>query len=236
MTFIVLPVAFLAAAFTLLSGFGLGTILIPVFLLFYEAKVAIFLVAIVHLLNNLLKLGLFGKHVNIEILKRFGILAVIGAFLGAFGQAYIANAILRKLVGVALILLGSKEWIPERLQFRFPKSIDPIGGFFSGLIGGLIGNQGAVRSVFLLNYPISKETFIATGVVMACLIDLVRIPVYWISYSDIFFSSWPHLTLIVAVTFLGTFFGKALLKRFSIVHFRKFVAGMIVLMGLYFCL
>lgn len=230
--FIVLPIAFLAAAFGLLSGFGLGTILIPVFLMFYEAKIAIFLVAIVHLLNNLFKFSLFRKHIDLGILKRFGILAVLGGFLGAFSQIYIANESLKKLVGILLIFLGLKELVPSKFQFRFPKSIDPIGGFLSGFVGGLIGNQGAIRSAFLLNYEIPKETFIATGVVISCAVDLSRIPVYWVSYGDAFLDSWFQLLILVGVSFSGTLFGTLLLKRFSIEGFKKFVAGAIVLMGI----
>src|SRR3989337_1847587 len=74
--------AFLAAALTLMTGFGLGTILTPVFLLFYDVKIAILIVAVVHLLNNLLKFSLFSRHINTEILKRFGILTISGAFIG----------------------------------------------------------------------------------------------------------------------------------------------------------
>lgn len=226
--------AFLAAVFALLSGFGLGTILTPVFILFYDVRVAIFLVALIHLLNNFLKLALFRKHIDLEILKRFGILALVGSFLGAMGQAYIGTLWLKKLVSLVLIGLGAKEWIPEKYHFRFPKSIDPIGGFLSGLVGGLVGNQGAIRSAFLLNYPISKETYIATGVVIACVIDLVRIPVYWISYGHVLAEAWQPLTLLIIVSFSGTIVGANLLGRFSIAHFRKFVSAAIVLMGIYF--
>lgn len=231
---LIFPVAFLAAAFALFSGFGLGTILTPVFLLFYEPKVAIFLVAIVHLLNNLLKFSLFKKHIDLEVLRRFGILSIVGAFLGAFGQMYLANEFLKRLVGLLLMFLGSKEIMPSKLEFRFPKAFDPIGGFLSGLVGGLIGNQGAIRTAFLLNYPMSKETFIATGVVIACVIDFTRIPIYWVSYGQSLLNSWQMLALLVGVTFLGTLFGTMLLKRFSIEHFRKFVATVLILMGVYF--
>lgn len=81
--------AFLAAGFTLMTGFGLGTILTPVFLLFYDVKVAILIVAVVHLSNNLLKLSLFKENFNLEILKRFGVLTLVGAFIGAYLQGSI---------------------------------------------------------------------------------------------------------------------------------------------------
>lgn len=232
--FLISAVSFAAAALALLSGFGLGTILTPAFAFFYDVKTAVFLVAVVHLLNNLLKLGLFWKSVDWNILKRFGVLAVIGAFVGAFGQVYLQSEWLRWFLGFVLIMLGIKEWVPERYQFKFPKAIDPIGGFFSGLLGGLVGNQGAIRSAFLLSYKISKETFIATGVVLACLIDLTRIPVYWASYAQVFSGAWKNILFLIGITFAGTFFGKTMLKHVSLEHFRKFVAGVIVVMGVYF--
>lgn len=104
------------------------------------------------------------------------------------------------------------------------------------MIGGLIGNQGAIRSAFLLNYKISKETFIATGVVIACVIDLTRIPVYWVSYASALSDTWQSLSVLVSITFVGTLFGTFLLKRFSPAGFKKWVSGAIILMGIYFLL
>lgn len=51
---IVCIVALLGSGLTLFSGFGLGTILVPVFALFFPIDLAIALTAIVHFLNNLL--------------------------------------------------------------------------------------------------------------------------------------------------------------------------------------
>lgn len=44
---ILIPVAaaFLAASLTLMTGFGLGTILTPVFLIFYDVKIAILIIS-----------------------------------------------------------------------------------------------------------------------------------------------------------------------------------------------
>lgn len=229
-------VVFLAAGLALFSGFGVGTILTPVFIFFFDVKIAIFFVAIIHLLNNFFKLFLFREHVDLTILKRFGLAALIGSTVGAFGQVYMVNIALKHIIGIMLLFLGIQEWIPPKFQLRFPKAIDPIGGFFSGLLGGLIGNQGAIRSAFLLNYEISKESFIATGVVLACIVDLIRIPIYWFSYAHTSIISWSTLLSLVAFSFLGTFTGKMLLKRFSTAQFRKFVAGLVILIGIYFIL
>lgn len=47
----------------------------------------------------------------------------------------------------------------------FPPHWLPLGGLLSGFFGGLSGNQGALRSAFLLKAGLSKEAFIATGTV-----------------------------------------------------------------------
>jgi uncharacterized membrane protein YfcA len=54
---IVATAAFLAAGLTLFSGFGLGTLLMPVIAMFVPADVAISVTAMVHFTNNLFKLG-----------------------------------------------------------------------------------------------------------------------------------------------------------------------------------
>jgi uncharacterized membrane protein YfcA len=142
--------AFLAAGLALLSGFGLGTVLTPVFLLFYEAKIAIFLVAIVHLLNNLLKFALFKKHIDFEILKRFGVLALIGSLIGAFGQVYIANIWLKKLIGIVLIYLGLQEWLPK--QFRQTARRDSSQSAVDGFRRALWRTQFRNRSGYCLRH------------------------------------------------------------------------------------
>ncbi len=53
-------VALLVSALTLFSGFGLGTVLMPAFALFFPVPVAIAATAVVHLANNLFKVVLVG--------------------------------------------------------------------------------------------------------------------------------------------------------------------------------
>lgn len=101
---------FLAAALTLMTGFGLGTILTPVFLLFYDVKIAILIVAVVHLLNNLLKFSLFRRHLDTDILKRFGVLAITGAFAGTFAGKKLFEKVslnvFRLYIAIGVIIIG----------------------------------------------------------------------------------------------------------------------------------
>ena len=76
--------AFIVAILTFFSGFGLGTILTPVFMIFFPVEIAIGLTGIVHFFNNIFRLFLIGKHADKEVLLRFGIPSVIAAFAGAW--------------------------------------------------------------------------------------------------------------------------------------------------------
>src|SRR3990167_8883199 len=168
-----------------MSGFGLGTLLTPLFVLFYDIKIAVLLVAVVHFSNNLFKLGLFFRHLDWALLKRFGVVSVGGALVGSVLQAWLESQTLKIGLGVLLVLLG--------------------------LLGGVLGNQGAVRSAYLLNYSLSKEAFVATATIIACLIDATRIPIYLLQYYDGIAVAWPYLIATILSAFLGTLIGKRLL-------------------------
>jgi uncharacterized membrane protein YfcA len=81
---VVAIVAALASALTLFSGFGLGTILLPAFALFFPAPVAVAATGVVHLLNNLFKGSLFWKRADWPTIFRFGFPAVPAAIVGAW--------------------------------------------------------------------------------------------------------------------------------------------------------
>jgi len=87
---IVCAVALFASGLTLFSGFGLGTILTPVFAVFFPVPVAVGATAVVHLANNLFKIFLVGRSANKKIIIRFGIPAVLAALLGAFLLTYVS--------------------------------------------------------------------------------------------------------------------------------------------------
>jgi hypothetical protein len=80
---IVCIAALLASGLTLFSGFGLGTLLMPVVAILSPLEIAIAITAVVHFTHNLFKLALMGHHADRSILLKFGIPAVIAAFIGA---------------------------------------------------------------------------------------------------------------------------------------------------------
>jgi len=236
--------ALAASGLTLFSGFGLGTILFPAFALFFPVDVAIAQTALVHLANNLFKLGLFWRNADLKTALRFGLPAMVAALAGAKLLALLADVPALwsyRLLGaqhdvsaVKLVLAGLMAFF-ARAELKGSIKHHPVagglvlGGLLSGFFGGLSGNQGAFRSAYLLKAGLTKEAFIATGVVLACAVDMTRLSAYAGHLLR------PEVTgeaaLLVSATlaaFAGAFFGKKLAKKVTIEGVQRLVAGMML--------
>lgn len=235
-------VALAASLLTFFSGFGLGTLLTPVMALFFPIEIAIALTGIVHLSNNIFKFFLVKKKTNYPILLRFGLPSIIGAMVGAFLLSYLGEIktplydytiathhyeVTSLKLSIALLILFFTFWemLPTTKNIVFPEKYLSLGGIISGFFGGLSGNQGALRSAFLTKLALSKETFIATGIAIACLVDITRLPVYflkenkWTAVSDNIL-----LLLITCISaFCGAYFGNKLLKKATLQFVQKVV-------------
>lgn len=191
---IICAVAFLASGLTFFSGFGLGTLLLPAFALFFVIEKAVALTAVVHFLNGVFKLFLVWRHIDSAVVVRFGIFAIAGAIAGAWLLILLAGsgALLtyslfgrtvelvpaKLIVGLLLLFFASAELLPAFRKISFHSKYQPLGGLLSGFFGGLAGMQGALRSAFLIKSGLAKETYVATGAAIAFLIDVSRLSVY----------------------------------------------------------
>jgi uncharacterized membrane protein YfcA len=191
--------AFLASTLTLFSGFGLGTLLMPVVALFFPPELAIAMTAMVHLANNLFKIGLLGRKADSSVLRKFGLPAIAAAFVGAvlltylgevkplyeyqaLGRGYQVSA-LKLVIGILIISFVILELSPTFSKTALDRKWLPLGGVISGFFGGLSGHQGAFRSMFLIKADLEKEVFVATGVVLAIMVDVSRMLVYGVGVS-----------------------------------------------------
>lgn len=242
-------VALIGSALTLFSGFGLGTVLLPVFGLFFPIEIAVVLTAMVHFMNNIFKLYLFGKNANKNVIFKFGIPAIISAFIGAYllkllsemnpifeysvsGKTFEIMPI-KFIIGVLLIVFALFDFIPKLKNLQFDKKYLSVGGIFSGFFGGISGHQGALRSAFLIRSGLSKEAFIATGVVIACLVDISRLSVYIPKIVSKEITLNYKLVLFATVSaFVGVYFGNKLLQKTTYTSIQNIVALMLVLYGL----
>ena len=241
-------VSFSASLLTFFSGFGLGTLLLPVFCIFMPIHLAVLATAIVHISNNSLKFILIRNFIDKKVLISFGLTAVLGAFIGAMIQKHIgadvqiyethvlghiyAVDLLAFVVGVLMIVFAVLDFIPLLSRISFGKAHFPIGGLLSGFFGGLSGHQGALRAAFLSKSALKAEVFIATSVCMSLLIDAVRIPIYLSSESKSLNENSLNIILACVFAFIGSYLGKRLFVKRKIKNIRLLVAIFLFLMGI----
>lgn len=222
---IICSVALLASGLTLISGFGLGTLLLPAFILFFDPLEAVAMTAIVHFANNVFKFGLLFKSVDRRVVVWFGLSGIIGAFAGAYTSTHITERVIYSVgdkeitlfavsVAVLMILFAIQELLFGKVGFRFNRKALIPGGVLSGYFGGLTGHQGALRSMFLLKSGLSKTAYVATGTAIALLVDLTRIPVYLQKIaSGGITDETPLVISATAFAFAGAYVGKKYIEK-----------------------
>lgn len=246
--------ALLVSALTLFSGFGLGTLLMPVFAIFFPLELAIASTAIVHLANNLFKVGLLGKKADWKVVLSFAIPGIIFALFGAYMLTLLSelNPVIEYSIGAKMFKIMPVKLVIALLIFFFSlfelfpyfekivldRKYLSLGGALSGFFGGLSGHQGALRSAFLIKAGLEKEAFISTGVVCAVLVDFSRLIVYGVSFFSKEFetlSAHGGAELIATATiaaFLGTFLGTRLIKKMTMPIIKQIVGGMLLILAI----
>lgn len=246
---VVCTAALLVSALTLFSGFGLGTLLMPAFALFFPLEVAVAATAVVHLANNLFKAALVGRHAEWSVLLRFALPAIPAAFVGAWllttmgecaplatyamaGRVFEVTA-LKLMIAVVMAGFAVLELWTRFESLAFEKRWLPLGGVISGFFGGLSGHQGALRSAFLMRAGLTKEQFIGTGVCAAVLVDLARLGVYGRDFAAEKFSAveqpgWPLVAAACIAAFTGTYVGSRLVAKVTMRTVRV-VVGVLLL-------
>ena len=246
--------ALFAAGLTLYSGFGLGTLLLPVFALFFPAEMAVVATALVHGANNVFKVSLLGRHADREVVLKFGLPAIAAAILGALALGWIAQSgfslsiqfsenmlvsitPVKLVIGLLMIGFALFELIPRFRLLRFDRRYLPLGGVLSGFFGGLSGHQGALRSAFLAKTGLTTERFVASNAAIGFLVDLTRISVYVALFAAAGghvndFSGWPLVITGAISAFCGVLLGKRFLHKVTMTSVQTLVGVLLFGVGL----
>ncbi|MCM2266309.1 MAG: TSUP family transporter [Elusimicrobiales bacterium] len=197
MEYVMVPLAALVASIlSFYSGFGLGTLLMPVLAVFFPLPAAIAATAVVHGCNNLFKILLVGVKADRELVLKFGVPAIAAAFAGAWalhlfnsvssgaafsyvllGRAAVITP-LKLMLALLMLCFAAVDALPALKNMKFDRRYLPLGGLLSGFFGGFSGHQGALRSAFLVKTDVTPEAFVATNAVIGFLVDCARLVIY----------------------------------------------------------
>jgi hypothetical protein len=222
------------AAIASVSGFGLGSLLTPVLARQAPMGEAVALVALPHAVATAMRLLLLRRAIDWALLRWFGVASAAGGIVGALVASRVASpAVLLLVFGVLLISSGTMGVTGWAARAPASRAWSVIGGVASGFFGGLVGNQGGVRSAALLSARVSRDAFVATATASAMLVDAVRLPIYLTRMPGLLAREWPVLLVATAGAVCGTLAGLALLRRIPESRFRVVVSTVVLVLGVW---
>jgi uncharacterized membrane protein YfcA len=230
---ILIIAATIAGAIASVTGFGIGSILTPLLALQAGTKLAVAAISIPHLIATAMRFWMLRLQVNRKVLLGFGIASAVGGLAGALIQSSIQSTLLTLIFGLLLIFAGLMGFSGLAQKMRLHGALAWIAGGLSGAFGGLVGNQGGIRSAALMTFDLTKEELIATATGIGILVDLARMPIYMISESHELLSLSIWIICATLGVTIGTLFGMKFLKKIDEPTFRRVLGGFIFILGLY---
>jgi len=225
-----------AGAIAAVTGFGIGSLVTPVVALQAGTKIAVAAVAIPHFIGTAQRFWILRRHVDRRVLLGFGIASAIGGLAGALLHERASGRGLAVAFGSLLLLAAISELTGWMARVRWGRRAGWIAGALSGLLGGLVGNQGGIRSASMLGFEVPKESFVATATAVGLFVDVARLPVYLILEGREVARLWPLLLLSTLFVILGTLVGTRMLRRIDERVFRRAVAVLLLVLGVYMLL
>lgn len=235
MTFHILVglVAVLAGAVASVVGFGIGGLLTPLLALRLGTQLAVAAVSIPHVFATGLRYWRLRGRIDRKVLVSFGITSAAGGLAGALLHSFAGNRILSIAFGAILLFVGVSELSGLARKMRFHGAVAWIAGGVSGMFGGLVGNQGGIRSAALLGFDVDKQAFVATATAIGLIVDGARMPVYLVTQAQALGHVLLPIGIATAGAVIGTIGGVRALKRVPERTFRRVVAAVLLTLGGY---
>src|SRR3989442_3502431 len=202
-----LLVAVAAGAIAAVAGFGVGSLLTPLLALHVGTKTAVAAVSVPHLVGTSVRLWLMRANIDRALLWRLGLTSAVGGLVAALLHEAASSRVLAMIFGALLVFAGVSEITGYARRWRFHGSVAWVAGAASGLFGGLVGNQGGIRSAAMLGFDVPQERFVATATAIALCVDGARMPVYLITERHEIAAIWPLLLVATIGVVAGTLAG-----------------------------
>ncbi len=232
-TWIVGIVAAMAGAVASVAGFGIGSIVTPVMSLQVDTKLAVAAVSIPHFIGSAIRCWNLRQDIDRKVLLDFGITSAFGGLVGAAIYSWIQAPPLTFVFAVILIFAGTVGLTGLNEKLRFHGASAWMAGAISGGLGGLVGNQGGIRSAALLGFELKKSAFVATATAIGLLVDSARMPVYFFSQMDNIVRIWPLVLAASIGVVVGTLVGMRLLHSIDERIFKRVVSAVVLALGVW---
>ncbi|HYE03392.1 MAG TPA: TSUP family transporter [Phycisphaerales bacterium] len=116
-------------------------------------------------------------------------------------------------------------------RLRFGRAAALAAGALSGILGGMVGNQGGIRSAALLGFGLERDRFVGTATAIALIVDATRLPICLASHGRRMLAMWDLIAVLSAAVVLGTIAGRRALAHVPPRVFQRLVSGVVLALG-----
>ncbi len=225
--------ALVAGAIAAITGFGVGSLLTPAMALQTGTKLAVSAVAIPHFIGTAQRFWMLRRHVDRHVLLGFGIASALGGLAGALVHTRVRSDALAVVFGALLVFAGVSELTGWIRRVRWGQAAAWVAGALSGALGGLVGNQGGIRSAAMLGFHVPQESFVATATAIGLFVDGARLPVYLATQWHDIVRVWPLIVACTIGVVIGTAIGTPILQRLPPQLFRRILSILLIVLGVY---
>jgi uncharacterized protein len=224
--------AILAGSVAAVSGFGIGSLLTPLLVLWMPTAEAVAVLAIPHAIATGVRWLRLRSAVHRPTFRQFGIASAAGGLAGAALQSRLGSPVLTVVLASLLLVAGTTEVLERRVPLPQTPAWRLLGGTLSGFFGGLVGNQGGIRSAALLGFQLPPLQLVATATASALLVDGARIPIYLVSRGEVIAERAPLWIAATIGAVIGTFLGVPVLSRIPARTYRRLLGVLLMILGL----
>lgn len=231
MSLLFLLLALLAEIVGTLGGFGSSVFFVPIANFYLPFHAVLGLTAIFHLASNTSKVILFRHGLDKRLLLFIGIPSVVFVIAGSWLSDVVSGNALEWALGIFLVSMSLFFLIFSSVKISTHPVIAGAGGALSGFTAGLLGTGGAIRGIAMAAFDLEKSVFIASSAAIDLAVDASRTVVYlrngFVRWEDMKYVPW-----LLAIGFVGTYFGKYLLQFVPQAYFKKISLALILIIGL----
>ena len=223
----------LIVGFSKTSVAGLAAIAVAIAALAMPAKESTAAILAVLIAGDLVAVRLFGRHVDWSLLRSLIPAVLPGLVLGTIFLAVVSDEVLRRSIGVMLlVLVGMQLWLGRRRRARPPRTGSepeadggrrsradhPVTAWITGTAAGFTtmtaNAAGAVMTLLFVAKGVEKERFVGSFAWFFLGVNLAKVPfsvgLGLMSWIDVW-----RAVLVFPVVVLGGFAGRALVRRLA---------------------
>jgi len=214
-----------------LSGFGFSILSLPLLAVFLSPKTAVPMLLIFSIVINLIVIASCWRRFKLKNIWIFLAGGIIGLPLGTKLLLILDDNILRKGIGVFLVVFSLLLLTGKRWKLRKEKLSQIFIGVLSGIFSGSVSISGPPIIVFLSNKDVDKDEFRASLSGYFFLLNLFTIPVYYM--NGLFTHEVLKLSLELSPGLLaGVLLGSIIAGKITSERFGHIVQILLLLTGI----